>query len=236
MIYIVTDGSSRGNPGPGGWGSITFCSDQVVERGGFQTSTTNNRMELTAIIESLRSLDKAQEVTLYTDSAYAMNGAQSWLQGWKKNNWKTSTKQDVLNKDLWQVLDELLNHHQIIFVKVKGHSGHPLNERADTIATSFADGNPTQLFCGSQSEYDYSLASLIQQQESKESRSTRTPSRSSSQKAYSYVSLVDGIIIIHPTWSSCEERVKGASRARYKKSFSAEDERDIVDDFKKSIP
>lgn len=134
-VEIFTDGACSGNPGPGGWGAILRHKDTEKELSGGERETTNNRMELTAVIEALKALKKECDITLYTDSRYVMDGVTKWLPNWKKNNWRTSNKKsEVKNIDLWQTLDSLLDRHQIQWIWVKGHAGHPENERVDTLA------------------------------------------------------------------------------------------------------
>ena len=138
-IEIFTDGACSGNPGPGGWGALLRHKETEKELSGGEAETTNNRMELTAVIEALRALKTACDITLYTDSRYVMDGVTKWLPNWKKNNWKTANKKSpVKNIDLWQTLDELLGKHQIQWIWVKGHAGHPENERVDTLARTRA--------------------------------------------------------------------------------------------------
>jgi len=138
-VEIFTDGACSGNPGPGGWGVILRCRDVEKELSGGEAETTNNRMELTAVISALQALKKACNITLYTDSKYVMDGVNTWLDNWKKNGWKTSNKKTpVKNIDLWQRLDELLEPHEIRWVWVKGHAGHTENERVDKLAREAA--------------------------------------------------------------------------------------------------
>jgi len=136
-VEIYTDGACSGNPGIGGWGVVLRYKDTEKELSGGEINTTNNRMELTAVIEALKALKTACNITLYTDSKYVMNGITEWLENWKKNGWKTSNKKGaVKNIDLWQTLDELVLKHEIRWVWVKGHAGHIENERVDTLARS----------------------------------------------------------------------------------------------------
>lgn len=153
MITIYTDGSSRGNPGPGGYGAIIFYDDKVTEIGGRDDHTTNNKMELTAAIKALEFVDE-DEVVIYTDSEYVMKGITEWIHRWQKKGWKTASRKPVLNQDLWQELLLVSENKKIEWKYVASHTGVPLNERADTIATSFADGlNPT-LFNGPRTKYE----------------------------------------------------------------------------------
>ena len=133
-VEIYTDGACKGNPGPGGWGAILRFKGNEKELKGFVKATTNNRMELTAAIEALRSLSRACSVDLYTDSNYLRQGMQSWLTGWKAKNWRGANNKPVKNIDLWQALDKLASAHQVRWHWVKGHAGHPENERADELA------------------------------------------------------------------------------------------------------
>tara|TARA_R110002096_G_scaffold269820_2_gene463643 strand:- start:2949 stop:3386 length:438 start_codon:yes stop_codon:yes gene_type:complete len=133
-VQIYTDGACRGNPGIGGWGATLSYNGTVKEIYGGEQLTTNNRMEMTAVIEALSALTKASDVTLYSDSKYVLQGINDWMPNWKKRNWKTASKQAVKNVDLWQKIDQLAQAHEIKWVWVKGHSGDPGNERADELA------------------------------------------------------------------------------------------------------
>ncbi len=136
ILHIYTDGACSGNPGRGGWGVYIQKGKEKIELNGSDKSTTNNRMELLAVIQALRYVDKNSKIKLFTDSKYVMQGIQEWILKWKTNNWKTSNKKDVKNKDLWMDLDELVELHNIDWIWVKGHSGHFGNEIADKLATS----------------------------------------------------------------------------------------------------
>lgn len=134
-IEIFTDGACSGNPGIGGWAALLRYKDIEKELSGGEVETTNNRMELTAVIEALKALKTVCNITLYTDSKYVMSGITEWMPNWKRNNWKTANKKgNVKNVDLWLQLDELIRQHEIRWVWVKGHNGHPENERVDTLA------------------------------------------------------------------------------------------------------
>ena len=134
VVEIFTDGACRGNPGPGGWGAILRFNGVEKELFGGEAATTNNRMELTAVIRALEALTQPSKARVYTDSQYVQKGIKEWIHGWKRNGWKTSDKKDVKNKDLWVELDELRKKHDIEWHWVKGHAGHPENERADALA------------------------------------------------------------------------------------------------------
>lgn len=140
MIKIYTDGSCLGNPGPGGWGFIATDGTNTVERSGGEPDTTNNRMELTAVIRALSAAKKHTEIEIHTDSQYVKNGMQTWIKNWKKNGWKTADKKPVKNQELWQELDELAQKIEIHWVWVRGHNGHEMNERVDVLARNAAEG------------------------------------------------------------------------------------------------
>ena len=139
QVEIYTDGACSGNPGAGGWGAILRCQGVEKELSGGEANTTNNRMELTAVIEALKALKKPCKVILYTDSRYVMDGVTKWLPNWQINGWRTANKKTpVKNIDLWQILESLLKNHQIKWVWVKGHNGHLENERVDELARNQA--------------------------------------------------------------------------------------------------
>ncbi len=134
-IIIYTDGACSGNPGPGGWGAVLIKDEHRKEMNGGEAETTNNRMELMAAIEALNALlNIPSDVALYTDSNYVKGGITGWINNWKKNGWKTANKKPVKNADLWQALDEATSRHNVTWHWVKGHAGHPENERADELA------------------------------------------------------------------------------------------------------
>lgn len=219
---IFTDGSSRGNPGPGGWGAIISFDDVVVELGGNEKKTTNNRMELLAVIKALEYMkSRNKENIIHTDSAYVLNGSTKWVYGWKKNNWKTQAGQGVLNQDLWERMSDLLQEVKVDWQIVPGHSGVPANERCDEIATSFADEEITPLYSGHAKDYPVDLSMSPDSFVKTERKSKNTG------KAYSYVSCVDGKVMTHKTWGECEARVKGKPGVKFKKAFSKEEEGEL---------
>jgi len=134
-VKVYCDGACAGNPGPGGWGAVLIVNRRRKEISGGEQETTNNRMELTAAIEALRSLPDGSDVNMFTDSSYLLNGATAWLKGWKERGWKRK-EGPLLNVDLWKLLDVELQRHNICWQWVKGHSGNTYNERADQLATS----------------------------------------------------------------------------------------------------
>lgn len=251
---LFTDGSSLGNPGPGGWAAIvilkgkrqkakTGSTDEVrvIEIGGGEKHTTNNRMELTALIKGLERLkEESGDISIYIDSSYVHKGATQWLHAWVKNDWKTKGKKDVGNRDLWEMLLPLLGDRKkfgkITWKHIPGHSGLAGNERADMIATGFArlradtrgqaKGDEVELFEGYLGDYTVDiLNTTIDKKIALKRSASRAHSRA---KAYSYLSLIDGKVMRHTTWADCEKRVKGKAGARHKKALSPEDEKQIL--------
>ena len=141
-VVIYTDGACKGNPGPGGWGALLEHDGRRKELFGGEPHTTNNRMELTAVIRALASLARDSEVQVYTDSQYVKNGIETWIHGWKRNGWKTADKKPVKNAELWRELDGLAAQHRVSWHWVRGHNDHPGNERADALANLGVNGAP----------------------------------------------------------------------------------------------
>lgn len=243
-IEIYTDGSSRGNPGPGGWGAIIVMGEakgiRVRELGGRENNTTNNRMELMALYQALAHVEKLaggessgkkKQIIIHSDSSYVLNGVTIWMYAWEKNGWKTKTKEDVLNKDIWEQILPLAfrlgKKCEVIFKKVAGHAGIFGNERADIIATSYADGERVLLYSGGISEYEKLLGGKLEDRN--ESVPVKKAKKStSSKKAFSYVSLVDGKISVDNAWEACEKKVKGKKGAKFQKVFSKQEENDLI--------
>ena len=142
-VVIHTDGACRGNPGPGGWGAVLQSGNSRKTLNGYEPQTTNNRMELTAVIEALRALKRPCRVELVTDSRYVMQGINDWMDGWKRNGWKTAARKPVKNVDLWRMLDDEVQSHAIDWRWVKGHSGDAGNEMADQLANQAIDAAQT---------------------------------------------------------------------------------------------
>ena len=214
-VTIFADGASSGNPGPAGWGAIIANSKNVLEIGGGSSNATNNQMELMAVVKALELVKSGDSVTVHTDSTYVLKGIQEWLPKWQKSAWKTVQGNDVQNRALWEELSELSANLKIKWNKVLGHSGIPGNERADEIATAFAKGTKPKLYEGPVSGYKTNLSDL---------KSKSNPKG----QTYSYLSLVNGVAKRHKTWAECEQRVKGAGHAKYKKTTSAEEEEMIL--------
>ena len=142
QLEIFTDGACKGNPGPGGWGAVIRYGKHEKEISGGDPDTTNNRMELSATIQALKILIEPCEVKLHTDSRYVIDGITKWIHGWQRNGWKNASKQPVSNIDLWHDLIEATARHQVEWIWVKGHNGHPENERADRLASDAAEAIP----------------------------------------------------------------------------------------------
>ena len=139
QVEMFTDGACKGNPGPGGWGTVLRFNGTEKELYGGEKTTTNNRMELMAVIRGLQALKRPCEVAVTTDSQYVKNGISQWIHNWKRNGWRTAAKKPVKNDDLWRMLDEAVARHSVSWHWVKGHSGHPENERADALANKGID-------------------------------------------------------------------------------------------------
>jgi ribonuclease HI len=144
LVEIYTDGACRGNPGPGGWGALLTFGEHVKELSGAEALTTNNRMELTAVIRALEALKRPSKLRVFTDSEYVRRGITEWLRGWKARGWKTADRKPVKNQDLWERLDALAAGHEIEWRWVKGHSGNPGNERVDQLANEAIDAMRAQ--------------------------------------------------------------------------------------------
>lgn len=228
-----TDGSSKGNPGPGGWGVVIVTPDgHVVELGGGAPLTTNNKMELTGAIEALSRVEASNgRVEVYTDSTYVIQGIREWIHGWKRRGWKTASGTEVLNRELWEQLHDLVSARgprNITWHYVRGHVGTPGNERVDEIADAFALNTPVTLYDGPLVGYSVPIHDLPDD--------TSLPARSSGSSsggrskaaAYSYLSVVDGKPMRHATWAECEQRVKGRPGALFKKATSAADQAAIL--------
>lgn len=230
MITAFTDGAAKGNPGPGGWGAIVAVDDRVRELGGGTPHTTNNQMELTAVIEALRAVrGVAGTVELHTDSTYVIQGITQWIHGWRRRGWRTAEGQPVLNRELWEALAAEVaarGRGGVRWHYVRGHSAIPGNERCDEIAVAFAADRRADLYDGPRSAYPVDLT--------ERPADTSVPKRSAGgtrtkpAAAYSYLSVVDGVAMRHATWPECERRVKGVAGARFKKAMSAADEAAIL--------
>jgi ribonuclease HI len=229
-LVVFTDGAAKGNPGPGGWGVVIATRDgRVRELGGGAPHTTNNQMELSAVIAALRALRGAAEpIALHTDSTYVIRGITEWIRNWRRRGWRTAEGQPVLNRELWEELAALVEERGrkgIGWHYVRGHTAIPGNERADEIAVSFAAGQPIDLYDGALVHYPIAIHDLPDDTSLPARKPAGAPAK---QTPYSYLSLVDGEPMRHTTWADCERRVKGVSGARFKKAMSAGDEATIL--------
>lgn len=225
-----TDGGCLGNPGPGGWGvHVEFPDGRVVELGGSELQTTNNRMELRAAIEAARAVAGWPIATIIADSQYVLKGVTSWVAGWKRKGWKTAAGQPVLNQDLWEELDAVATG-KISWEWAKGHSGVPGNERCDEIAGWFAGS--VRPLDGRVRPRGAAVRGSAPGTTSRASQTAtpvngRAPTSKGTPAGQLYLSLVDGIPARHQTWGECEQRVKGVKGARFKKVRGAAEEQDV---------
>ncbi|MEO5646366.1 MAG: viroplasmin family protein [Candidatus Paceibacterota bacterium] len=241
QLTIYTDGASRGNPGPGGWAAVILAADFGMEIAGNATRATNNQMELAAVeavLSDSGALAWDGPIVLYSDSMYVINGLTKWAKGWERNGWITSTKTPVENKGQWQNLLVLMKEYgsRISIEKVKGHAGDLYNERCDELAVAAALGKNPVLFSGSLKDYKSFLDENGYSEIGNSKMSSATPAakKSTAKKgdvAYSYVSMVGGVVHADKTWAACEKRVKGVKGAKYKKVFSKDEETELMQDY-----
>lgn len=228
-IQIFSDGACSGNPGPGGWGAILlYPSDQVLEIGGGDPQTTNNRMEMTAVLEALRILEEHPgKINFYTDSTYVIRGITQWIWGWKKRGWKTAEGADVSNKDLWEEISRLVQargtQNKIEWHYSRGHIGIPGNERCDEIAVAYSKKAGIDLYEGTLKHYPVNILELP-----KDTALPDMKSPGEKKVAHSYLSNIGGLVYRHKDWPSCQRRVSGKSGAKFKKAGSAAEELEIL--------
>ncbi len=227
-LVIFTDGSSLGNPGPGGYGAILLFPklNEVIELGGSKPTTTNNEMELTAVVSALScAVNNTEKVIIFTDSSYVINGAQTWMYGWARNDWHKKDGEEVKNRFHWETLFSLIEErgkNRITWQHVPGHVGISGNERVDDIARELAEGKDVKLFRGSLSAY--SIKDILSIEINSEDAGKKSNKKA---KAYSYLSKIDGVIQRHETWAETEARVRGKN-AQFKKAISKEHETEIL--------
>jgi ribonuclease HI len=219
-----TDGGCLGNPGPGGWGvHVEYPDGRVIDLGGSELQTTNNRMELRAAIEAVRATLGWPAATIIADSQYVLRGITEWVPGWKRKGWVTSTGQQVLNRDLWEELDGIADK-RLIWEWTRGHSGDPGNERCDEIASWFSSSAAPLKPRGSPPRPARAAAPPpTPRATGKPATSKGTPSG-----GQVYLSLVDGILQRHSAWADCERRVRGVRSARYKKVRTKAEEQETL--------
>jgi ribonuclease HI len=238
---VFTDGAAKGNPGPGGWGAIVVTPNETVtELGGGSPHTTNTKMELSGAIAAFEAVaDIPRPVSVYTDSTYLIQGITQWVWGWRKKGWRTATGGDVLNRDLWERLFALTSARKPAVIDwhwVRGHVGTAGNERCDEIAVGFALQQPPYLYRGPLDGYQIDVLTVPHETALPQRRAAAAGSSVTTKtKAYSYLSVVDGVPMRHATWAECEQRVKGRSGARYKKTTSAAEEGAILRDWGVSL-
>lgn len=231
-IIVYTDGACSGNPGPGGWGAVVVLEcKEVAELGGGEPATTNNRMEMSGVIGALAFVaGRAGHLTIFTDSTYVIRGITQWVWGWKRNSWKTADGKEVSNQDLWQKMFDFVQGRkslgEIQWHYVRGHCGTPGNERCDEIAVAFAKGGGLSLYRGSVSSYDLDILTLPTTEALSDMKSKTKVAEKA--RVHSYLSVLGGIVYRHKDWPSCERRVKGKSGAKFKKSTSAANEKEIL--------
>lgn len=227
-ILIFSDGACSGNPGPGGWGAVVVTPDGIVrEFGGQGADTTNNRMEMSAVLNALKAIqDDSRPVLFFTDSTYVIRGLTQWIWGWRKRGWVNAEGQTVLNRDLWEELDRVARARgkdNIRWEWVRGHRGVPGNERCDEIAVGMTQRRWVDLYSGPLIKYSVAIHDLPDHEELPEMKP-----KEAKQAAYSYLSFVDGVVCRHRDWASCERRVKGKSGAKFKKAMAAGEEAEII--------
>lgn len=236
QLVIYTDGASRGNPGPGGWGAVILADGYAMEVAGGVKKATNNQMELQAVLEVLSDSGARGHkgpVIIYSDSAYVVNGLNSWVYGWEKKKWITTQKTPVENKSMWQKALVLLKEYgnRLTITKVKGHGGELYNERCDELAVAAALGKKEKHFKGSQKDYNRFLVQIGTTAKKAPPAGGSKKKSKSTGPAYSYVSLVNGKVHADKTWAECENRVKGKKGAKYKKVFSKVEETELIQDY-----
>lgn len=224
-VIVFADGACKGNPGKGAWAFVLadIKNNLVIEKGAVALHTTNNKMEMSALLMALEEINKlkltaSERVLFCLDSNYVIQGASKWIHGWKKNNWKKSNGESVLNLELWQNIDEVIASipSKLDWQHVHGHSGTPGNERVDEIASALAEESSINLYTGSLDSYPLNIFDV----EDRQNKSKKiTPY---------YISLVNGLLQKHSEWSSCQQRVKGISGARFKKITMAGEEEKIL--------
>lgn len=233
QIWIYGDGACSGNPGPGGWAClVAFLGERnhVVERGGGEARTTNNRMEMESVLRALALCPESEStpIEIFSDSKLLIQGATQWLPGWKAKKWMKSDGQPVANVDLWEKMDRELARlrGRLKWTYVPGHAGVAGNERADEIAVAFSQAESVQLFEGPLAEYPHGAAFRQRPSSDESSEGGAKPRNSKRSKAGGYyLSLVGNRLERHTTWAECEARVKGKSGAKFKKvSGNAEEQ------------
>lgn len=230
-ILIYTDGACSGNPGPGGWGSVILYPDnQVQELGDGAASTTNNRMEMTAVLEALRAVAHLKmPVRVYTDSTYLIRGITQWIFGWRRNNWRTADGGEVSNREIWEEMSQVVaargTQGKIEWHYSRGHVGTPGNERCDRIAVAYSKNDYVSLYRGDLEHYPIDLLQFPTDTSLPDMKSANGEKK---KEAFSYLSNLGGLVYRHRNWPSCQKRVSGQSGAKFKKAMSAAEEIEIL--------
>jgi ribonuclease HI len=227
-IAIHTDGACSGNPGPGGWGAIVaFPEGTVKELGAAAAATTNNKMELEAVISALYHVrQRPEDILVFTDSTYVIRGITQWIWGWMKRGWLNSQGDPVANEDQWKELQRIVQEKgpkKISWHYVRGHQGNPGNERCDEIAVCFSKKIYCDLYEGSLLQYQHNPYDVPEDTSLPEIKAPKAKVA-----AHSYLSVVHGNVQRHSTWADCERRVKGVSGAKFKKTTSPENEEEVL--------
>lgn len=238
-IVIYGDGACSGNPGPGGFGAILLFPDHsVVELAERYAQTTNNRMEISAVLKAIELIletpfiTTTDQIQIFTDSVYLIRGATQWMFGWKKKGWKNATNEPIANPDLWQLMDKILYQVKIKNPKlkiewnfVKGHAGIHGNERCDELAVAMSKNESIDLYQGPAERYHFDILQLPEKKPLPEMNKNRDSGEA--KKAAWYLSLVNGVLKTHKTWPECEAVVKGRPGVKFKKVTSSDEEAQI---------
>lgn len=224
---IYSDGACSGNPGPGGWAFILWSPDNhVLERSGFQPATTNNRMEMSAALEGIRSVVSGSPIIVLTDSVYLIRGITQWIFGWQKRGWKNAEGKDILNRDLWEELWQATRGKKIEWRYVPGHKGFAGNERVDALAVAQSLKRPLSHFHGPFENYSIEILPLPTPLPLPEMKKMGSAPKSNA--AAFYLSLVNGVLEQHSTWDQCQRRVKGVPNVRFKKVQSEQEAVEVI--------
>jgi ribonuclease HI len=242
-ILIYTDGACSGNPGPGGYGSIITDFTSVTELGQYYPQTTNNRMEMQAVLSALnfvlQTYKSVGQIQIFTDSVYVIRGSTQWLFGWKKRGWKTADNKEVTNQDLWQSMDQLLYQIttkyslKIKWSFIRGHKGIAGNERCDEIGVAFSKRQDIQLFSGDAKSYYFDVID-IPIEEALPDMKSHSKTDSTEKKQTWYLSLINNQVAKYTTWKDCEAAVKGRPGVKFKKVTSSAEEDALLKSWGKS--
>lgn len=224
---LYSDGACSGNPGFGGWAFIHLDPfHQVCEGAGYDPTTTNNRMEMTAALEGLRTIPAGESIIVLTDSVYLIRGITQWIFGWQKRGWKNAEGNEILNRDIWESLWKVTRGKKIDWRYVPGHSGIPGNERVDELAVAQTQRRPLAPYFGSLENYRVGILPLPEKVALPEMK--KNGGASSNKASAFYLSFVNGVLEQHKTWDQCQSKVKGVSQAKFKKVSSETEAQEVV--------